>query len=158
MLYRRDLRPGKKGGSGVGKTKRGKGTKIMGMADAHGTPIALSVESASPAEVKLVAQTLRDRFTTALPWRLIGDKAYDSNKLDAEMARYGIRMISPNRAGTRRTQDGRELRRYKRRWKIERTFSWLGFSRRTVVRYERYLANFEAFLHLACFSTLFKLL
>jgi transposase len=158
VFHRRDFRPGKKGGSHVGKTKRGKGTKIMGVADAHGAPIALSVESASPAEVKLVSQTLRDRFTTALPKRLIGDKAYDSNPLDEEMRQLGIRMISPNREGTRRTQDGRELRRYKRRWKIERTFAWLAFSRRTVVRYERYVANFEAFLHLACFFTLFKLL
>jgi transposase len=130
----------------------------MGMADAHGTPIGVSVECASPAEVKLVRQTLRDRFTTALPERLIGDKAYDSNPLDAEMAQMGIRMISPNRTGTRRTQDGRELRRYKRRWKVERTFAWLGFSRRLVVRYERYAANFEAFLHLSCFFMLFKLL
>jgi hypothetical protein len=76
--------------------------------------------------------------------------------LDAEMAAMGIRMISPNRTGTRRTQDGRELRRYKRRWKVERLFSWLGFSRRLTVRYERYIENFEAFLHLASFFILFK--
>lgn len=128
------------------------------MADAHGYPIAVCVESASPAEVKLAVQTVRSRFTSALPQRLIGDKAYDSNPLDTEMAAIGIRMISPNRNGTRRTQDGRELRRYKRRWKIERLFSWLGFSRRLTVRYERYIENFEAFLHLACFFILFKLL
>lgn len=108
--------------------------------------------------MKLVGQTLEQRFTTALPERLIGDKAYDSNPLDAEMAQRGIRMISPNRTGTRRTQDGRELRRYKRRWKVERLFAWFGFSRRLVTRYERYAANFEAFLHLACFFILFKLL
>lgn len=116
------------------------------------------MESASPAEVKLAVQTVHSRFTRALPERLIGDKAYDSNPLDAEMAALGIRMISPNRTGTRRTQDGRELRRYKRRWKVERLFSWLGFSRRLTVRYERYIENFEAFLHLACFFILFKLL
>jgi len=88
--------------------------------------------------VKLAGQTVADRFTRALPERIIGDKAYDSNPLDAAMAATGIRMISPNREGTRRTQDGRELRRYKRRWKIERMFAWLGFSRRLVVRYEVY--------------------
>jgi len=130
----------------------------MGITDAHGTPVALFVESASPAEVTLVEQTLRCRFTTALPERLIGDKAYDSNGLDARMALRGVRMISPNRTGTRRTQDGRELRRYKRRWKIERTFAWLSFKRRLVTRYERYITNFEAFLHCACFFLLFKLL
>ena len=128
----------------------------MGMADAYGYPVAVCVESASPGGVKLAVQTVRSRFTSALPQRLIGDKAYDSNPLDAEMAAMGIRMISPNRTGTRRTRDGRELRRHKRRWKVERLFSWLGFSRRLTVRYERYIENFEAFLHplssLSCYE------
>ena len=116
------------------------------------------MDSASPAEVKLAVPTVHKRFTAALPQRLIGDKAYDSNDLDVQMAKIGVQMISPNRTGTRRTQDGRELRRYKRRWKIERTFAWLGFNRRLVTRYERYLANFEAFVLLACFFLLFRLL
>jgi transposase len=114
------------------------------------------VESASPAEVKLAVRTVRSRFTSAMPQRLIGDKVYNSNPLDAAMAAMGIRMISPNRTGTRRTQDGRELRRYKRRWKVERLFSWPGFCRRLTVRYERYIENFEAFLHplssLSCYE------
>ena len=93
--------------------------------------------------MKLAVQTVRSRFTSALPQRLIGDKAYDSNPLDAEMAAMGIRTISPNRTGTRRTRDGRELRRYQRRWKVERLFSWLGFSRRLTVSYERYIENCE---------------
>ena len=116
------------------------------------------MECASPAEVKLVEATIEQRFTTRLPRRLIGDKAYDSNPLDAKLAARGIRMISPNRDGTRRTQDGRELRRYRRRWKVERCFAWLGNQRRLIVRYEYHAANFLAFLHLACFITLYKLL
>jgi hypothetical protein len=43
----------------------------------------------------------------ALQERLIGDKAYDSNALDTQMAGLGVRMISSNRTGTRHTQDGR---------------------------------------------------
>jgi transposase len=48
-------------------------------------------------------------------------------------------MIAPHRRKRRRpkTQDGRKLRRYKKRWKIERLFAWLGNFRRLVVRYER---------------------
>jgi transposase len=109
--------------------------------------------------VTLAQWTVENRFTTALPQRLIGDKAYDSNKLDAQMLdQMGVRVISPNRRGTRKTQDGRALRRYRRRWKIERMFAWLGCSRRLIVRYEYHLANFEAFLHLAAFPILFKML
>jgi transposase len=142
----------------VGKTKRGKGTKIMGVVDAHGAPLALCIESAAPAEVRLVEDTLEERFLRALPERLIGDKAYDSNQLDADLAGRGITMISPNRTGTRATQDKRVLRRYQRRWKVERFFAWLGNFRRLVVRYEWHAQNYLALLHLACFQILWKLL
>src|SRR5437868_3121567 len=58
MFSGRQLRSGQKGGAGVGKTKRGKGCKIMALGDAHGLPIAIHTEAAAPAEVKLVAATL----------------------------------------------------------------------------------------------------
>ena len=58
---------GRKRGSGVGKTKRGKGTKIMVIADRHGLPVGISVASASPTETKLVETTLEQRFTREVP-------------------------------------------------------------------------------------------
>jgi transposase len=151
MLCGRDLCAGQKRGRCVGKTKRGKGTKIMGIADGHGLPLALRAESASPAEVKLAAQTLEERFIADVPERLIGDKAYDSDALDRElMENFGTDMIAPNKVNRRvPTQDGRPLRRYVRRWKIERLFAWLFNFRRLVVRYEYHVENFQGFLHLA---------
>src|SRR6202012_3134538 len=98
MLRGRDICSGQKRGRCVGKTKRGKGTKIMGIADGHGLPIALRTESASPAEVTLVEATLEERAVADVPERLIGDKAYDSDKLDRNlMEQFGIEMIAPNR-------------------------------------------------------------
>ena len=47
--------------------------------------------------------------------------------------------------------DGRILRRYKRRWIVERTFAWLGNFRRLVVRSDRSLTIYQAFFHIACF-------
>lgn len=89
-----------------------------------------------------------------MPERLIGDKAYDSDPLDEQMrTRYGTEVIAPhrcNRLPERRTQDGRPLRRYRRRWKIERLFAWLYNFRRLVVRYEYHAENFLGFLHLGC--------
>jgi hypothetical protein len=68
-----------------------------------------------------VEAVLAGCFLDELPERLIGDKAYDSDGLDTTLAEeYGIEMISPNRANRGKTQDGRPLRRYKRRWKVER--------------------------------------
>jgi transposase len=48
MLHRRHLRRGQKRGARVGKTKRGKGTKIMAFSDGSSVPLALHAESASP--------------------------------------------------------------------------------------------------------------
>jgi hypothetical protein len=47
-------------------------------------------------------------------------------------------------------EHGRKLRRYKRRWKIERTNAWLGQFRRVLVRHDHLLTVYLAFFHLAC--------
>ena len=160
MFCGRDVCAGQKRGRLVGKTKRGKGTKIMGIADGHGLPLALRTESASPAEVKLVEKTLEERIVAEVPERLIGDKAYDSDKLDQQlMENYGIEMIAPNKVNRRTpTQDGRPLRRFVRRWKIERMFAWLFNFRRLVVRYEYHAENFQGFVHLGAAIILLRYL
>lgn len=104
--------------------------------------------------MKLAPQVVEERFVADVPERLIGDKAYDSDRLDEQMmALAGIEMIAPhrsNRRPDRKTQDGRPLRRYLRRWKIERMFSWLYNFRRLVVRWEYHAENYLGLLHLAC--------
>jgi transposase len=150
-LHRRQLQLGEKGGAAVGPTRRGKGSKIMAICDGHGLPLAVHVASASPGETTLVDATLAQRFLRALPTRLIGDRGYDSDPLDRHLSdHFGIELISPNRSNRRtRTQDGRPLRRYRRRWKIERLFAWFHNSRRLVTRWERHPDNFLGMIHLA---------
>jgi transposase len=93
------------------------------------------VEDRSKSSRRLVHATLAEPFVSQLPARLIGDNAYESDRLDAELARYGAELIAPHRrTRTQRTQDGRPLRRYRRRWKVERLFAWLQNFRRIVVR------------------------
>ena len=86
------------------------------------------------------------------PQRLIADRAYDSDPLRSQLQARGIELICPHRGKRRKppTQDGRALRRYRKRWKIERTFAWLGNFRRLVVRYDRSLLMYNAFFHVAC--------
>ena len=158
-FYRRQLLAGQKRGDGVGKTKKGKGTKIMGLTDAGGLPLAVDATSASPHEITLVDTTLKACFLNELPARLIGDKAYDSDKLDNRLSEQrGIIMIAPHRENRLKapTQDGRSLRRYKKRWKIERLFAWLQNFRRIVVRYENKLENFIAMIQLGCIVILLR--
>ena len=130
----------------------------MAVADGFGLPLAVYTESASPHEVKLVERTVCERFTNERPEKMIGDKAYDSDPLDKQLKKLGIEMIAPHKANRKRakTQDGRKLRRYKRRWKIERLFAWLQNFRRIVVRYEYHADNYLGFVQLACMIILLR--
>jgi transposase len=123
----------------------------MVLADGQGIPLGISVHSASPAEVTLVEETL-STVSTGTPERLIADKAYDSAALRERLSDAGIEQITPHKSNRvqARLQDGRALRRYKRRWKIERSIAWLGNFRRLLIRWERYPEIYRAFVHLAC--------
>jgi transposase len=105
-----------------------------------------------------VEAVLAGCFLDKLPERLIGDKAYDSDGLDQTLAEdYGIEMISPNRYNRKqKTQDGRPLRRYRRRWKVERLFAWMQNYRRLVTRWEYHIENFLGFVQLACLLMLLR--
>ena len=111
----------------------------MALADGNGLPIAVSIESGARHDVVLVEQTLDQAFVEFLPEKLIADKAFDSQKLEASLRdERGVELIAPvRRTSGARKPDGRKLRRYKKRWKVERLFAWLKRSRRIAVRYER---------------------
>ncbi|MGA9783001.1 MAG: IS5 family transposase [Terracidiphilus sp.] len=146
----------KRGANRIGPTRCGKGSKIMAIVDRGGLPIAVGVTSASPNESTLVDQTLDRRHVSALPKRVIGDKGYDSDPLDGRMRDRGIEMIAPNRRQRGKTQDGRPLRRYIRRWKIERLFAWLKNFRRISSRWERNALNFLGMVQLGCVLILLR--
>ena len=130
----------------------------MALSDGSSSPLALHTESASPHEITLVEATLASVFLKEKPKRLIGDKAYDSDPLDEALKERGIEMIAPHRKNRKKkkTQDGRKLRRYKRRWKIERLFAWLQNFRRLVVRYEYKDENFLGMAQLGCIVILLR--
>jgi transposase len=129
----------------------------MAVADRHGLPVALGIASGERHETRNVSETLKARFVKPLPKRLIGDKAYDSDRLDAELAAMGVEMIAPHHPKRRRkTQDGRALRRYRRRWHVERLFAWLMRFRRLVTRYETKAENYLGLLQLAALAILLR--
>ena len=130
----------------------------MAVTDAAGLVLSVSIASASPHEVGLVEQTLEERFIEPMPQRLIGDRAYDSDPLDEKLKVKGVEMIAPHRKNRvrKKTQDGRKLRRYKKRWKVERFFAWLFNYRRCIVRHENKEQNFKAVVLLACMMIFLK--
>jgi transposase len=104
----------------------------MVVVDGRSVPLGDYLHSASPAEVRLAETTLaairvgrrhRAGRPRQKPLRGIADKAYDSDPLRERLARRGIELIAPHRSNRKKpaTQDGRALRRYKRRWIVERT-------------------------------------
>jgi len=72
--------------------------------------------------------------------------------LRKSLAAKGWDLVCPHRRGRTRpkTQDGRKLRRYRRRWKIERTIAWISSFRRLMIRHEYYAFIDQGLIHLAC--------
>jgi len=123
----------------------------MVLVDGQGLPLGMHLSSASPSEGRLAEATVKARVTRRKPARIIADKGYDWRALWLRMRQLGIDLIVPHRKNTKNTyQDGRKLRRYRRRWIIERTNAWLFNFRRLTVRYERKVELFQAFVHMAC--------
>jgi transposase len=152
----------KKGRLRVGKTKRGKGTKGMLVADRGGLPIGLKLASASQHEVKLAVPTLRTVRVPRggvgrpkqRPKELVADRAYDSKRFRRWLRSKNIKPTIPlhERRVRKRPKLGRPAKvglGYKERRKVERTFAWLGNLRRLLVRHERYLSTFRAFFLIA---------
>jgi len=147
----------KGGGDAIGPTKRGKGVKIMAIVDRHGLPLSVSTHAANHHEVTLVQLSFDFYMIETKPEHLIGDKAYDSDDLDDKLKREGVELIAPHRSNRKlKTQDGRALRRYARRWLVERFFAWLQWKRRLLVRWEYYAHHFLGLVQLASITMMLK--
>jgi transposase len=121
-------------------------------------PLSVSTHAANHHEVRLVQLCFDFYMIEARPENLIGDRAYDSDPLDAELRKDGIEMIAPHRGNRSKlpTQDRRRLSRYMRRWLVERFFAWIQWQRRILIRWEYHAHNFLGFVQLACLVILFK--
>ena len=84
-------------GEAVGLTRRGKGSRIMAVPDARGLPIAVRVFTAGEHAVKQAEETRMSCWTEYPPERVIADRGFDSDALDASLAEFGVDMIVPHR-------------------------------------------------------------
>ena len=130
----------------------------MLLIDANGLPLAGDIASANKAEVNLIEPLLEHRVLPEKPKRLMYDRAADSDPLRGRLQAQQIELICHHRRNRKKpaTQDGRKARRLARRYKVERTISWLFNCRRIVVRYEYYDHLFHGFVTLACLFTILK--
>ena len=130
----------------------------MLLVDAAGTPLSALSVSANTPEVHAIEMLVDWRVIEGEPRRLLYDKAADADWLREALGYRDIELICPHRKNRRRPpiQDGRSLRRFWRRFVVERSISWLHSFRRLVVRYEFYDDLFEGFLKLACMFIILK--
>ncbi len=136
----------------------------MLVVEGQGIPLGVHLASAQKAEITLAEATLstvkvrRSRGRPRQrPQELIADRGYDSKAFRESLRKRGIHPCIPERRG-KRPRPGRkpDTSGYRHRWVVERTFAWLGYSRRLVVRYERLLSVYHAFFILACILILLR--
>jgi putative transposase len=118
-------------------------------------PVGLAVAGANRNDHLLVRETFasipveRPEPTEESPQNLCGDKGYDYPAVEAAAAELGL---TPHIA--RRGEDPKAKPRvpgYRaRRWVVERLHSWMNRFRRILIRWEKKVENYLAFLHLAC--------
>lgn len=115
-------------------------------------PLAVAVDGANVPDSKLVAETLdavpieRPQPAARQPQQLCLDKGYAGKPVDREARARGYTPHVPSKAN----QPPKPKRPHSvaRRWKVERTHSWINRSRRLLTRWEKKAANYLGFLHL----------
>lgn len=128
------------------------------LTDGQDTPLSAIVTAANVSEVHAIETLVDECPLGRRPKRLLYDKAADADWLRQNLRQRGIELICPHRSNRTQPplQDGRSLRRYRRRYRIERSISWLHRCRRLITRWEWYPELFEGFVHLACLYTILQ--
>lgn len=127
---------------------------------ADGLPIGVLAAAANVAENRLAEPLLDAVLAPSVPARLTGDKAYDDDALRDRLAARGVALLAPHRQNRVRParHDGRNLRRYWRRYVVERCNAWLEAFKRVATRYEYYPFIYVGFAALAALITVARTL
>jgi putative transposase len=149
------------GATGPNPTDRAKaGTKRSLLTDGAGIPLALVVDGANRHDCKLLCATLdglviaRPVSTQEHPQHLCLDAGYDYPLVRLLVRARGYQEHIRSR-GEEQAEKATIPGSRARRWVVERTHSWLNRSRRLLVRWEKKVEHYLAFLHLACAQLIF---
>ena len=112
--------------------------KLEVVTERGGLPLGMSVDAANVSEQKLLPVALNNvPLAIADGTPVIADRGHDSDPLRDELEEEGFEPVIPHRKNRARPSrnDGRTLRRYRRRWLVERTNAWLHCFRALAVRW-----------------------
>jgi putative transposase len=123
--------------------------------------VGLVVAGANRPDLKLLTDTVesvvvkRPRPTKTRPQGMCLDKGYEYEEVRDTLREFGF--TAHIRA---RGEEARALKRQAgfraRRWMVERTHSWMNRFRRVLIRWDKKVDNYLAFLHFACALIAFR--
>src|SRR5215207_3076896 len=142
--------------TGPNPTDLGKsGTKRHLMVDGRGVPLAFHLSAANRHDLKGLSQLLRAGFVAErpepgqqAPQHLCLDKAYDAEEADLLLDELGY-IGHIKRRGESDDPGIGEVVYPARRWKVERSISWLNNMRKLRVRWEKKAENYRGLWLLA---------
>ena len=148
--------------TGPNPTDRAKGgVKRSLLTEGHGVPVGLVVAGANRPDLKLVEETVdslivkRPRPTKTRPQGMCMDKGYDYAAVREIVQEFGF--TAHIRARGEEAQALNRQAGFKaRRWVVERTHSWMNRFRRVLIRWDKKVENYLAFLHFACALIAFR--
>jgi len=115
--------------------------KLEVVVDASGLPLGMATAAADVSEPALLQPALGDvPVDVPAGTPVISDKGHDSDPLRDELEDADYTPVIPHRANRVKPgrNDGRRLRRYRHRWRMERTNAWLHCYRGLAVRWAYY--------------------
>jgi IS5 family transposase len=131
--------------------------KLEIVVDKSGLPLGLAAAAANVSEQALLLPALDD-VPVAVPagTPVVADKGHDADPLRDDLEAAGFTPVIPHRRNRVRPSrnDGRRLRRYRHRWRVERTNAWLHCYRGLAMRWAYYPflyigLVYVSFIHLA---------
>lgn len=124
-------------------------------------PVGLAVEGANRNDFKMARATIesiaveRPEPTADHPQGMCLDKGYDYDEVRDLLAEFGF--TAHIRARGEEAKALKQEAGFKaRRWVVERTHSWMNRFRRILIRWDKKVRNYLAFLHLACAYITFR--
>ena len=120
--------------------------------DGRGVPLSAAVDGANVHDQTLVRETLdkvpvkRPKPSPRKPQHLCLDKGYVGEPIQRLGRRRGYTLHVPAKGN--QPPKPKHRRGKARRWKVERTHSWLNRARRLLIRWEKKVVNYVGFLHL----------
>jgi putative transposase len=127
------------------------GVKRSVVTDARGVPIGVAIAAANAHDLKLLRVTLlampvrRPKPRGRSKQHLCLDKGYVAKLTEklAKRLKYVLHMPRKGEESAKRRRVGRA-----RRWVVESSHSWTNRARRLLIRWEKKVGNYLAFLHL----------